>query len=518
MNLESILGKFLTRGLFFRIMYKKFRIIRLQINNHDYLNTINLQFQNEINNSNVVEPFTNLIIGANGTGKSQILRIIADIFRELEYQKYREKKLKIKRLNYVLEYQINNSVFRVESKGKSKKDIFKNNQHSDIFHLILPERLIVSSFMLNDKFLFIDNSKKQTKKIFYEYGGIRSTSTTSRTRTYLKRIIENIVESSTDLRFLDNLEFILEFLELKPFFNIFFHPRFRPYFFKGEISSEEFTSFFKDWKKHRPNRKTEPYSIPYFNKLNKKEIKKLVSFINRSQKKITKEDRSYWFEYNILTKKISDNTQLIEDFKCIKKLMKLDLLSYPGIEVQKLDEKFNLSESSSGEYHFISTIVGILAKIKDNSLVLIDEPEISLHPNWQIRYVNYLKKIFANYPSCQFIIATHSHFMVSDLKKESSSIISLKKEENGGIKAYTHPENTYGWSTEDILLNIFEVTTVRNYYLADKIGNILTLISDKDQNINEIKTKVRELKKIKTQLKEIDPLKEIMDKLFKKFG
>ena len=391
----------------------------------------------------------------------------------------------------------------------------KNNKPSDIFNIEIPERLITSSFIINDKFLFRDSAKKKDKKQFYVYGGIRSTATTARTKGYLKKIVENIIESSTEERFLNDLRMILKFLDLDPFFNIYFHPRFRPYFFKGEISNEKFISFFKDWKTHRPNRTTVPYSIPYFEKLHSKEINKLVEFINRSQKKIIKKEGSYWFQYNILSPNTSDNVQLTKDFECIKKLMKLDLLSYPGIEVRK-NKFFNLSESSSGEYHFISTMVGILAKIKQNSIILIDEPEISLHPNWQIKYVDYIKKIFSNYSSSHFIIATHSHFMVSDLKKESSSIISLKRE-GILIKAEISSENTYGWSAEDILYNIFKVPTTRNYYLANNIGNILSLISEKEQNIELIKHKVSELKDIQLNLKKEDPLQSIIAKLIEKF-
>ena len=71
----------------------------------------------------------------------------------------------------------------------------------------------------------------------------------------------------------------------------------------------------------------------------------------------------------------------------------------------------------------------IFNNISRNSIVLIDEPEISLHPNWQIKYISFLKKVFAEYNSCHFIIASHSHYMVSDLNPENSSLITVNVDE-----------------------------------------------------------------------------------------
>ena len=96
-------------------------------------------------------------------------------------------------------------------------------------------------------------------------------------------------------------------------------------------------------------------------------------------------------------------------------------------------------------------------------------------------------------------------------------MVSLNRTNEGQISAKLHLENTYGWTAEDILYNIFEVPTTRNYYLANEIGDILSLVSHKDQNLDLIKNKVSELKKIKLQLKEEDPLKNVINKLIEKF-
>lgn len=51
-------------------------------------------------------------------------------------------------------------------------------------------------------------------------------------------------------------------------------------------------------------------------------------------------------------------------------------------------------------------------KLKDDTLILLDEPENSLSPKFQLELVD-LIKCMAKYCGCQFIIATHSPFVLA---------------------------------------------------------------------------------------------------------
>ena len=59
----------------------------------------------------------------------------------------------------------------------------------------------------------------------------------------------------------------------------------------------------------------------------------------------------------------------------------------------------------------------------NNSVILIDEPEISLHPEWQRKIINVYESIGENN---QFIIATHSPHIIGGI--ESKQLRVLKKE------------------------------------------------------------------------------------------
>ncbi len=68
----------------------------------------------------------------------------------------------------------------------------------------------------------------------------------------------------------------------------------------------------------------------------------------------------------------------------------------------------NIVEHSNGE----SALQYFTEKIKDNGLYLLDEPENSLSPQRQLELLEFLQNS-ARFFGCQFIIATHSPFLLS---------------------------------------------------------------------------------------------------------
>lgn len=68
----------------------------------------------------------------------------------------------------------------------------------------------------------------------------------------------------------------------------------------------------------------------------------------------------------------------------------------------------NIREHSNGESAFIY----FSEKIQENGLYLLDEPENSLSPEKQQELVKFLED-FARFFGCQFIIATHSPFLLA---------------------------------------------------------------------------------------------------------
>ncbi len=79
------------------------------------------------------------------------------------------------------------------------------------------------------------------------------------------------------------------------------------------------------------------------------------------------------------------------------------------------DEKKYLSPTdlSSGEQHELVLLYELLFKVEPNSLVLIDEPELSLHVGWQIQFLKDLQEI-TELADLYFLMATHSPDIIQD--------------------------------------------------------------------------------------------------------
>lgn len=129
-------------------------------------------------------------------------------------------------------------------------------------------------------------------------------------------------------------------------------------------------------------------------------------------------------------------------------------------------KEMSISKLSSGEKQIVFR-GSFLLKDKESSkgaLILIDEPEISLHPNWQLKVLSFFKKLFTNtsgQQTSQIIISTHSPFIIHNANRKDDKVIVLQKDVNGNIVV---PDETkfFGWSTEKIVQEAFNI----NHFLA----------------------------------------------------
>ncbi len=130
----------------------------------------------------------------------------------------------------------------------------------------------------------------------------------------------------------------------------------------------------------------------------------------------------------VLSMYIEDNEQKLSIFNDMEKkinLMKnilntrfshkdITINSVDGFEITLIDgSKLSPENLSSGEQHELVLNYELLFKSKEGSLILMDEPEISLHISWQKHFLNDLQKI-ADLTNVDIIIATHSPQIIND--------------------------------------------------------------------------------------------------------
>jgi predicted ATP-binding protein involved in virulence len=71
-----------------------------------------------------------------------------------------------------------------------------------------------------------------------------------------------------------------------------------------------------------------------------------------------------------------------------------------------------LEKLSSGEQHQLVLFFELLFELKENALILIDEPELSLHVAWQKKFLSDLNRII-ELNQFDVILATHSPQLVA---------------------------------------------------------------------------------------------------------
>ena len=174
--------------------------------------------------------------------------------------------------------------------------------------------------------------------------------------------------------------------------------------------------------------------------------------------------------------KINDLSKLI---KLIRLLKNKGYLSF-DLLLEKNKQKVNYFYLSSGEKTMISYFANLtysmiefhqIKEINNNTFIfIIDEVELHLHPKWQINFVEYINSFFRENNlniKFQFIIATHSPFILSDISEEQ--IIYINEEDK-----VENEFNTFGANIYDI----FE----KGFFLENSIGlcsqNFIKKISD----------------------------------------
>lgn len=112
------------------------------------------------------------------------------------------------------------------------------------------------------------------------------------------------------------------------------------------------------------------------------------------------------------------------------------------------------SELSSGEQQMLALLVKVAVSATPNALILVDEPEISLHVSWQ-RLLPVMLSRMCEHFECDMVVATHSPLLVTSALTASNhcfvardqQLIPLRVHDRGSVERVlftgfgTHTEN-----------------------------------------------------------------------------
>lgn len=195
-----------------------------------------------------------------------------------------------------------------------------------------------------------------------------------------------------------------------------------------------------------------------------------------------------WIRFDDLSFFEVDKASIIQIFNFEKILVEHKIIRDIEIYLMKGTMQIPLLSASSGELSLISSIIYLSTTINNGSVILIDEPENSLHPSWQRHYVKNLMDIFYYYQP-KFIIATHSPLIVSD------SEISVEGTQIFKSKNYEFIlERQDRVNIEEVFYKFFDTVTPQNRFLSNYLVGKLNKLSIGSITINEINSIVEKIK------------------------
>lgn len=166
------------------------------------------------------------------------------------------------------------------------------------------------------------------------------------------------------------------------------------------------------------------------------------------------------------------------------------------LEVEKNGEKVSVNQLSDGEKILVA-VVGDMARrlaianpglqnpLECNAIVLIDEIDLHLHPEWQRMVIEKFPEVF---PNCQFIVTTHSPHVLTHTTVERL----IKLTQNEMKIDWERPVESYGKNTDRVLEDLMGLETTRPDRVTEELSTIYTLINN--NKLNDAMEKIGQLK------------------------
>ena len=423
-------------------------------------NRFNFEFNFELNNKKYKYEFDfnkkedlphriNVLIGKNGSGKSQTLLALSEYLLDNDGNRSRvAKKLHPNFLSHLLVFAYNPHEKFVISRYFEKYDIeykyigyrkYKNLMDIEAKLLIeipdLCKLLKKTGNGLDNKLLRrMLEADKEDKK---------NGNNKSKIVIFDNYFITNSNKDELIKIFNDNWEILIDTIT-------------QDIMDKNILDETLYKSFSEIYKKDRTN---------YANKIQISDISYIEKIFSYIQKVFEKHSIC-----DAIGLKFINNAD-IEKYKTDFSIVNEYLLVYKDLGKNKFSEKINFEDFesklyffnknelihlSSGQETFISLIINILALIKPNSLILIDEPENTLHPNIEIDFISILQDILSDKDFDSFaIIATHSPTIVREVPE--SFVRVIKFDESGQLLIDSPTIKTFG----------ADIGTITNYVFDD---------------------------------------------------
>ena len=220
---------------------------------------------------------------------------------------------------------------------------------------------------------------------------------------------------------------------------------------------------------------------------------------------IYNEEHRLWYEGQLDKDKRVDDSEVYKKSK-IRRFKEafnnfFDNIKYEGLETgeekniifKKEGKKITIDSLSTGEKQIVFRGAQLLRNIKtmDGGVAMIDEPEISMHPKWQKKILNYYRNLFntEGNQEVQLFFATHSEYVVSSaLQDKDNTLVIVLRQNNGKVEkeTITAPKCLPTITSAEVNYLAFAIPTVdyhQQLYSAIQQENNITSVKACDEYI-----------------------------------
>lgn len=422
-----------------------------------------------------VEKDVVVVLGRNGSAKSNLLETLITIFRDIDLKNKSE-------FSYKIEYSIKNELVIVEAEAnKVAKGRVKNSviSLSELRINWIPKYIVGYYSGVSDRFeaLFKEHDKLALNETLHE---IRPGEILTFRRFICARpshgLYALLAFYLADDKVIDT--FLKQYPRIETFDSALIVLK-KPIWAKPSSSSSDFWGAkgpVGDLLQKIKNQSLAPFTrtVTIKTDFRRRETKELLYLFLPDLKALHSISTEYGgdpkaFFQALDTMRLSE---LLEDFRV-------------RVKVKGASTSIHTRQLSEGEQQLL-TVLGLMRFTQDEeSLYILDEPDTHLNPAWGLDYLDHLRTIGGINQKSHTILATHDPLLVAGLLKEEIKILS--RSESGSIAAI-QPEDSprgtgvagvltselYGLESQldnfslKVLKRIYEVSFLENYPLKKR--------------------------------------------------
>ena len=246
-------------------------------------------------------------------------------------------------------------------------------------------------------------------------------------------------------------------------------------------------------------------------RIHKRHAMDLLDAYNRDGGHVNFQSFFSWFREreDIENEQLRENGVLKEDsqLRAVRTAISEAIPGFDNLKVQRSPRSFIISKNgkkikfdqlSDGEKSYIALIGDIARKLsmthptvknplEGSGIVVIDEIDLHLHPQWQHDVVASISKVFRN---CQFFVSTHSPVVLSNISPSDKDKVFLLRD--GNVMQVT--DNLYAKRIDRIMMEEFALPSLRGKEVQDHIDAVWTCLRANDCNSDEFKKNFEWLK------------------------